>query len=157
MDKDWTYLSRDGQIVVMHEVHARPPVWQACADKFGEDNIAHAIFAYGDTIFNPGGAHIDFAMALHEIVHQRQQRDFGGPELWWDRYLADPAFRYEQEVSAYGMQFRAYSLEHRNREHRNKYLRGLARALSSPMYAVGVDFWHAYRDIRRAGGVGAQL
>jgi len=76
----------------------KPPVFQACVDKFGISWNGGVIFTYGDTIhckFRVGPQKI-----AHEKVHIKQQFAYG-VEAWWDRYLADEQFRLEQELEAY--------------------------------------------------------
>lgn len=64
-----------------------------------------AVFAYGDIIFNPSGGKIPEDIILHEEVHQKQQKLFGTPELWWVKYLKDTNFRLIEEVEAYAAQY----------------------------------------------------
>lgn len=91
------------------------------------------IFAWGGVIYNPGGGGLSRALIEHEKVHFRQQEEIGGPEAWWARYLADPAFRLDVEMEAHIVEFRVYS-EDNGRAARRGYLKFLARRLSSPMY-----------------------
>lgn len=65
----------------------------------------NAIFAYGDTIYNPSGLTIDPDLEYHESVHQKQQQSFRNAGEWWDKYLTDKDFRKSQEVEAYGGQY----------------------------------------------------
>jgi len=91
------------------------------------------IFAWGGVIYNPGGGALSRALIEHEKVHFRQQEEVGGPEAWWARYLADPAFRLDVEMEAHIVEFRVYS-EDNGRAARRRYLKVLAGRLSSPMY-----------------------
>lgn len=69
----------------------------------------------------------------HEAVHTKQQADFGGPEKWWDEYLADPAFRLSQEVEAYRTQYK-YLMEKCARPYRRARVKDIVADLSSGMY-----------------------
>ena len=68
------------------------------------DPEPHAIFCYGDTIYNPSGREITPDVEFHEEIHMRQQgNDING---WYTQYLQDPQFRLEQELEAYGEQYK---------------------------------------------------
>lgn len=90
------------------------------------------IFAWDGIIYAPRGG-VSPALVEHEEVHFRQQRAHGGPEKWWARYIADPAFRLEMETPAHIVEYRFYAEIH-GRKARRLYLDVLARRLSSPMY-----------------------
>ncbi len=102
------------------------------------------IFAYGDTIYNPEGIHIDRPMTIHEEVHSRQQAAIG-VEVWWKKYLADPTFRCEQEKEAYRAQYRAVNITDRNKKF--MYARRIALALSGPVYGNCIAYNDALKFI----------
>lgn len=90
------------------------------------------IFAYGDVIYNPGGGHLSLELIAHEQVHFRQQG--GKPATWWKKFLKSPDFRLEQEMEAHRAEYREFCRNHRDRNHRSRYLRELGRRLAAPMY-----------------------
>lgn len=106
------------------------------------------IFAWDGIIYSPSSPTVSPALVEHEKVHFRQQRDVGGPEIWWDRYIADPAFRLEQEMEAHIVEYRAYSETH-GRPQRRRYLEVLARRLASPMYGGVITKKAAKARIKR--------
>lgn len=62
-----------------------------------------AIFCYGETIYSSTGREIPEDIEYHESVHaSRQGKD---PQTWWNRYLDNPDFRYEEELIAYAHQY----------------------------------------------------
>jgi hypothetical protein len=61
------------------------------------------IFAYGDAIYNPMCVPVATQIAAHEGIHLKQQIEMG-PEAWWDRYLSDVRFRYQEEFVAHAME-----------------------------------------------------
>lgn len=63
------------------------------------------IFCFGATIYNPCRIKVPPQLMVHEAVHSRQQGT--GPESWWARYIADPAFRLEQEIEAHRAECRS--------------------------------------------------
>lgn len=95
-----------------------------------------ASFCYGDTIHGPHIKDLDSSQLLHEAVHTKQQGD--RPEEWWDRYLAEPAFRLSQELEAYQVQYRYVSQTISNRDQVALRLYHMARDLSSEMYKAGI-------------------
>ena len=113
-------------------VNDKPPIYDQAAEMFplkgGE------IFAWAGTIYNPGGRPIPDYLIEHEKEHFKQQEAVGGPEAWWERYFADPEFRYQQELEAHQREYRAYCATHRDRNARTKYLIMIAGRLASPMY-----------------------
>lgn len=96
----------------MRVVHEHPPIFDAIKAVMP---ITHdTIYAYGEALYVPSGKEVPQDILLHEEVHARQQTGIlTSPDLWWQRYLIDPAFRLEQELEAYAVQFfhvkRAYS------------------------------------------------
>ena len=61
------------------------------------------IFPWSPNIFNPSGLDIPPDIFIHEVVHIRQQGN--NPEAWWQRYLNDSGFRFEQELEAFAGQY----------------------------------------------------
>lgn len=112
-----------------------------------------AIFCYGDVIYTPNlepGQGIAPHLVVHESVHMRQQKEAGGPEAWWERYLADVEFRLVQEVEAYRAQYHFVLTNHGNDKRAlERFLFDLAGDLSGPMYGNIISFGAAESKIRR--------
>jgi hypothetical protein len=64
-----------------------------------------ALFPWGNVVYNPSGHDIPLDIEIHEEVHLKQQAQWNGPEIWWTKYLTDPAFRLQQELEAYSVQY----------------------------------------------------
>jgi hypothetical protein len=81
----------------------KPPMYERAKKEFGVDwDRDRVIFTYGDTAYcKDGGMSPD--LVVHEKVHMKQQLEIG-KDIWWDKYFADPNFRLEQELEAYGAQ-----------------------------------------------------
>ena len=98
-----------------------------------------AIFTYGDVIYNPSGRRIDEALLKHEETHSKQQGNH--PDLWWQKYLTDTAFRAAEEVEAYRVQYQHAKKVIHDRNKLFRYLYMLATDLSGSMY--GNVFTHS--------------
>lgn len=104
-----------------------------------------AIFAYGDTIYNPDGGQLSQELHAHEEVHQRQQGD--NPDAWWDRYLTDVEFRLAQELEAHRQEYKTYCARVKDRNQRARFLNLVAGRLASPMYGNVITPREASRKI----------
>lgn len=113
----------------------------------------HAIYCYGDTIYNPSGKEITPDFEIHEEVHSKQQGT--APEVWWEQYLSNPQFRLAQEIEAYGEQYKfACKLidEMRGGNRMKKWmLTSMAKALSGKEYGGIIDYNKAETAIRKYG------
>lgn len=107
---------------------------------------ATAIFTYGDTCYIPNGAFLDSNIEAHESIHVLQQGD--NPEAWWDRYLDDSVFRYEEELEAYRAQY-AHAKATMNRNRRRMLLHSISRHFSSAMYGNIVTRDEAEKAIKQ--------
>lgn len=105
-----------------------------------------AIFAYGDTLYNPSGGIISPDLWIHEAQHEKQQSIFTTPEVWWTRYLLDSEFRLNQEVEAYAVQLN-YVRIHMPKAFKEA-LFDFASTLSGPMYALNISYIQAETLIR---------
>jgi len=90
------------------------------------------IFAWGNTIYNPGGGPIPPWLAAHEKIHMLQQGD--DIEGWWDRYLVDAEWRFKQELEAHQEEYRVFCVLNKDRNTRIRYKNMLAARLASSMY-----------------------
>lgn len=105
------------------------------------------IFAWGDIIYSPSTESLPPWLLAHENVHKRQQD--GDPEKWWARYLADPYWRFEQELEAHRAEYRSFCALEPNRNRKRVFLKGIARRLSAPMYGRVASFEKAKRLIKQ--------
>jgi hypothetical protein len=119
-------------------VHGRPPNYEAIVAVFPGAALPGVIFAYGDRVYAPGAGGRPRPFVLppelhaHEAVHLERQA--GCPEPWWERYLADTAFRLEEEILAHCAEYRAYCARHPNRVKQAQALAGIAAKLAAPLY-----------------------
>lgn len=97
--------------------HEKPAIYDTLHEVFGVEWDDGLIITYGDTIYSKFPISKD--LEKHEAVHVRQQEAYG-VESWWDRYLIDPAFRFEQESEAYRTQVNYINNTESNREIRFK-------------------------------------
>lgn len=105
-----------------------------------------AVFTYAPHVYYPAGRQLPPHLIKHEETHIAQQGD--DPAGWWEKYLADPKFRYQQELEAYRVQFRA--AEYLNRGNRRVLLAQIAADLSSAMYGKIVTKAEALKEIQNA-------
>jgi len=120
-------------------LHALPPNYDQIVEAFpAVKDSKTVVFTYCGAIYNPYRGHIDEALGLHEALHSLQQDAMGpgeeGAKAWWDKYIESPAFRFDQEARAYGVQYRRICELNRDRNKRAWYLHRFAQDLSSPQY-----------------------
>jgi len=99
------------------------------------ENIKGVVYTYGSILFNPDDGGIDSALMAHETVHMIQQGTENDKiKEWWNKYLAEPEFRLDQELQAYQVQYRTYCNNHKDRNSQYKFLNRIASDLSSDQY-----------------------
>lgn len=126
-----------------------PPVYGRIVEVLGTPPPT-VIFTWADTIYAPSGdATVTPDLEAHELVHQRQQEAVGGPEVWWDRYLAEPAWRAQQELEAYRIHYAFMRQRIRDRNALARFRASIAGSLAGPIYGRVMDFQTAYREIGR--------
>lgn len=125
-------------------VNAYPPNYQEIGDKF--DLSGTPVFTWGDTIYAPG---VNFKLPedlmVHEQTHEIQQGK--DPGKWWDRFIQDASFRFDQELKAYQNQYKFFCKRH----DRNKaffFLDIIAEDLSGPMYGRMISYKTAFKLIK---------
>lgn len=118
----------------MKVINDYPPNYSRIAEAFDLAGRS-VVFTYGDVLYNPHRGNIKAHLLRHEEVHSRQQAAYpGGPAAWWERYLADPDFRFRQEVEAYAAQYSYYCDLKSNRWKQLEFLDSIAGDLSSKIY-----------------------
>lgn len=110
-----------------------PPhnIRELCEEVFDLTNVL-PMWTFGDTIYNPHHMDIDKAQLVHEAVHTKQQGE--KPAEWWDRYLSDAQFRFDEEALAYHAQYRLLNEILKDRNQLARLLHILAADLAGPMY-----------------------
>lgn len=125
----------------MKVLHLFPPNYKKIVEQF-DVRGRQIIFAYGDAIYNPSRIPITPQLERHEQVHLTRQG--GDPEAWWDKYIAEPAFRLAEEIPAHVAEYQA-SVAH----YRAIALDDIATRLSSPLYGSLLTFGQAREVILR--------
>lgn len=130
----------------MKVVNKLPPNF-AKIDSFLPDSEKHqAVFAYGDTIYNPFGSILTADREAHETIHSIQQGN--NPGKWWDKYLKDPDFRLKQELEAYRGQYKMVKKLVKDREMVHWLLTKCAESISSALYGNIITYQEAYKQIK---------
>lgn len=130
---------------------AFPSVGVAYADwKHPEAAAQKILFAYGEDIYNPSGTHIPDAMLAHEYRHCARQWQ-ADPEAWWEKYLTDDGFRYQEELVAHAEEYVAQAVYTKDRNARARIEMRTAARLIAPLYnyTPARSMNQALRDIRR--------
>jgi hypothetical protein len=114
-------------------IHGRPPNYDAVVAVFPLAFRAETIFAYGDSIYTLSRAKLPPQLIAHEEVHGLRQLEIG-VETWWRRYLADPDFRFNEELLAHRAEYQKLCEVAPSRQTRRAGLRQVAQRLASPLY-----------------------
>ena len=109
-----------------------PPNFRAIVTAFPHAARPGVLFAYGEHIYNPSGVHIPRVLMVHEVKHLARQ--FQASDAWWDRYIADPEFRYSEELIAHAAELRAGLRATKDRNARYRLLRTTAWRLIADLY-----------------------
>jgi hypothetical protein len=113
----WTAFKRGWDMKVKIK-RGLPPNYDRLAKHFpmrgGE------IFTYGNKIYTP--ARLSKSLLAHEKIHVKQQLKMG-VEAWWDKYILDEEFRFQQELEAHKAEFMM-----------GGNLKVIAERLASPLY-----------------------
>lgn len=129
----------------MRVVHAPPPLFDEIIAAFPQATRPGVLFCWGDKIYATGPPRsIGFEFQAHEQVHcDRQGAD---PATWWRRYIAEPAFRLEEELPAHIAEFKSLCEQHSyrwvsKRAMRRTFAAHVARKLAAPLYGnlISVD------------------
>lgn len=131
----------------------KPPIYDSACAAFKIKPV-NVLFTFGDTLYNPDNVPLSEHLMVHEEVHEKQQTEDGmTPELWWGKFLRDPAFRLDQEARAYGAQYAFICKTVKDRNQRYKILWDLAGILSGPLYANCTSRQGAVKLIQGFAGV----
>ena len=133
----------------MRIINEKPPIYEDALKAFNF-NPDTTVFTYGDNLYNPAGLTIHTDLLIHEMVHMEQQKhDDTVAKIWWQRYIQDTAFRLDQELEAYGEQYRYICGQVKDKNKRYRILRILAGFLSGPMYGNIISMRDAELQITR--------
>lgn len=133
---------------LMEIIIDRPPIYDRAAKVFPLQG--REIFAWGDKIYNPGGFVIPAWLMAHEKVHANQQmNDDGhfGTEAWWEQYLVDVEFRFQEELEAHRAEYRVYCQHNKDRNKKLQYKRAVAKKLAAPLYGNMITAFDAMRKL----------
>lgn len=111
--------------------HILPPNFKAIVAKFPEARNPNVIFAYAPYIYTVNRRPLPQEILDHEAVHIARQLAMG-VEAWWDRYLSDPQFCFDEELLAHRAEYE--SLGRISRPVRRRALKIVAQKLAAPLY-----------------------
>lgn len=110
-----------------------PPNIEQIAAVFPDADKSGVLFAYGEDIYNPSGVLIPQPLLVHEYRHCARQFQIGAM-YWWDQYIADPEFRYTEELLAHVEEYKAQLKVLKDRNARAKLSMRTASRLIAPLY-----------------------
>jgi len=128
----------------MKIVHSRPPNYDLLALMLPVSD--DFVYCYGDIIYNPSGKELPPDIIFHESIHKRQQGE--NIDLWYNKYITDPHFRFQQELEAYGEQYSFLCQHIQDPKFRAKQKESMALALSGEAYGNLVSYGEAESKIR---------
>lgn len=149
-------------------VHEFPPNFELIKGMLPLAGSDHT-YCYAGKIYNPSGVELPIDREYHEFIHARQQSAYGDVDLWWSKYLSDAQFRLDQEIEAYGEQYKLAKQSIQDEADRLAMLstpkrigggvnailqmakESMARALSGPEYGSLISYSEAESAIRRYG------
>lgn len=128
--------------------HEWPPNIDTIASFLPNARNPGTIFAYGEDVYNPFAVPLPYALQAHESIHQARQLDVGVTH-WWNRYLNEPDFRYNEELLAHIAEYMTQCPPGSLRNLRRLVLKATARRLAAPLYGYTVSLEKAEADIKK--------
>lgn len=111
-----------------------PPIYEKVEKAFNLKG-KKPLFAYDGVIYNPHAGIVDDFIVVHEEVHFAQQNKHPkGVDGWWNDYIENKHFRFEQELEAFRAQYKALVAVVKDRNYLDRYVTMLADELSGPLY-----------------------
>lgn len=147
--------------MVQRIVQAEPPLMDKIDAAFNVRGKHGVIYSWGEIVYNPSGTDISPALRVHESVHGARQVAYVDPSdgergisAWWQRYIADPKFRLDEEIPAHCGEYRwhlaqpnamkpfaGWRARHQFHKHH------IALRLASPLYGSLITLGEAKRLI----------
>lgn len=128
-------------------VDGLPPIFDKIVAVLPDAANPGVLFAYDGKVYGRGAPkQLTRELDAHERVHIERQYSLG-VAAWWEKYLADPAFRYYEELLAHAEEYKTYCARHINPVKRVQFLRTIAKRLASGLYAAGVTVEQAAKEI----------
>ena len=127
----------------------KPPVYDRCVAAFGADVIIGKpiLWSWGDKIYNPEDIDIPKELLAHEAVHgSRQSSDPARILQWWDHYLMNERFRFEEERLAHRAEWMYCARRYPGRRSLLA-LDAISTRLSSSLYGAMTDAAAARNEI----------
>lgn len=122
----------------------KPPVFDACVKQF-DISWGNTIFAYDPHIHTANSISDD--IVEHELIHIKQQRDFGGVEKWWKVYLENDEMRLKWEIEAYRVQYKFLKEIGMERNELFRHVHFWATQLSGESYGKIISYTGAIKNI----------
>ncbi len=133
------------QVTVIY--NERPPNFDKILAVFPLAISPDVIFAYGDKIYVPSGNELPPEILAHERVHCERQLMMR-VETWWDQYLADPRFRYEEELMAHKVEYSFLRGLYPGQARKQAILSHVAQKLSARLYGGMVTLNQAKKALK---------
>lgn len=128
-----------------------PPNFDRILAAFPSAGKKGVLFAYGDSIYNPSDIFISHWLLAHEHKHCVRQQD---PEAWWEKYIIDDGFRYNEELVAHVEEYLAQARTMSDSNARARLITSTAVRLVAPLYNYqpSRSLNQAIKDIRSLAG-----
>ena len=128
----------------------RPPNFDRILSAFPDAGHHGILFAYGGDVYNPSDVVIPSWLLAHEYRHCARQWQ-SDPDAWWEKYITDDEFRYEEELLAHAEEYVWQALRVKDRNARARLEMRTAARLVAPLYnyAPPRSLAQAIRDIHK--------
>ena len=135
----------------MEERYEYPPNIEEIAAVLPEARKGAVFFSWGPgVVYNPKRVELSPELIAHENVHGERQGAIG-VGVWWERYLADPRFRFNEELLAHRAEYQVFCEHASDRNLRYRFASAVAKRLSSKLYGSVATFSEARKLIRGQG------
>lgn len=114
-----------------------PPIYEELIKVLPDGKKPGVLFCYGTTIHNPTDIKLTPWIYEHEKVHSYYQSIIG-VEQWWEQYLGDKSFRFDEELAAHKVEYYIFKKCIMSDNKRKEYLFDISKRLASPLYSAGI-------------------
>ncbi len=133
--------------MIQKQLYEYPPIMGQILATFPQAGEKGVIFSWGEFIYNPSGGTIPDPLIAHEAVHGERQVALG-VDKWWEMYLRDALFRFDEELPAHQAEYKRYCEIVKDREKRARYLHNIACRLAGNLYGRCCSYMDAKRKIK---------